>query len=180
MYWYKEVEEKLKRKNQILFSKDSEFLQDIALLIQNQNHRTVVLWALDLAEESVRILEERYPGENRPRKAIEATRLWAAGKIKMPQAKREILNCHALAKEISDLGDIALCHAVGQACGVVHTVGHAMGYPIYELTAVVRKYGIDNCKDVIELRKQEYIDRLNYWKNNYRNHKGEWADFMLK
>ena len=85
-----------------------------------------------------------------------------------------------LGKKISCQEDIALCHAIGQACSVVHTVGHAMGYPIYELTALVRKYGVDGCKAVIESRKQKYIDLLNYWHENYQNYKGEWAKFMLR
>ena len=34
MNWTAELQEKIKRKNQILFSKDSAFLQDLALLIQ--------------------------------------------------------------------------------------------------------------------------------------------------
>ena len=50
----------------------------------------------------------------------------------MPQAKAAILACHALAREWDSPEDIALCHAVGQGCSVVHTAGHAMGYPIYE------------------------------------------------
>ena len=112
----------------------------------------MVLWALNLAEESVCVLEEKYPNEHRPRTALELTRFWAAGEIKMTQAKRAILDCHAMAKEITIPEDIALCHAIGQACGVVHTVGHALGYPIYELTAIARRYGIENCRVAVETR----------------------------
>ena len=39
----------------------------------------------------------------------------------MPVAKKAILECHAMAKELTDIADIALCHAIGQACSVVHT-----------------------------------------------------------
>lgn len=98
----------------------------------------------------------------------------------MPEAKRTILDCHAVAKEISDLECIALSHAVGQACSVVHTVGHAMGFPIYDLTAVVRKLGIDKCEKAIEKRCKEYIEKLIYWKEHCEEYKGEWAKFMLR
>ena len=64
----------------------------------------------------------------------------------MPVAKKAILDCHAAAKELSSLADIAHYHAVGQACGTVLANGHAIGYPIYDLTSIVRKYGIENCK----------------------------------
>lgn len=66
MDWKEEASAKLKRKNQILFAKNSEFLQDLSMLIEEQSHRTLALWAFDLAEEAVEILEEKYPGEARP------------------------------------------------------------------------------------------------------------------
>lgn len=180
MDWINEVNMKLKRKNQILFSKDSLFLQDLEFLIENQNHQTMVLWAFDFAEETVKKLEAKYPTESRPRNALEATRLWASGTIKMPIAKRQILSCHAFAKEIHSLEDIALCHAVGQACGTVHANGHAIGFPIYDLTAIVRKYGVDNCKAPVETRKQEYIEKIIYWSSHCKDYNGNWADFMCK
>ncbi len=171
-----EVKEKLKRKNQILFDKKSLFLQDLMFLISEQNHKVLTLWALDLALELVNYLEEKYPNEDRFRIALNKTKLWAQGEIKMPEAKRAILNCHAVAKELTNKEDIALCHAIGQACGVVHTVGHAIGLPIYELTAIVYKYGIDNCKDKLINRKKEYIDKIYYYQEHYKEYE-KWAKF---
>ena len=57
MNWLDEVNGKLKKKNQILFSKHSEYLQDLIMLFQSQDHRVMVLWAFDLAAESVAKLE---------------------------------------------------------------------------------------------------------------------------
>lgn len=180
MDWIDEVNINLKRKRQILFSKDSIVLQDLEILLRNQSRRAVVLWAFELAEETVKIIESKYPTESRPGIALEASRLWASGHIKMPAAKKEILNCHAAAKEMESPEDIALCHAVGQACGTVHTSGHALGYPIYELTAIVRRYGAENCRTHVEARKQEYIDKLLYWGSHYEDYSGEWAGFLLR
>ena len=143
MDWLDEARIKLKRKNQVLFAKDAKFLQDLTMLFWEQNHRIMVLWALDLAAGSVAQLEETYPDESRPREALEAARAWAEGKIKMRLAQRKILDCHALAKELGSREDIALCHAVGQACAVVHTAGHAIGYPMYDLSAIVCRLGIE-------------------------------------
>ena len=50
MNWIDEVRMKLKRKNQILFGKDSEYLQDLVMLFQDQDHRVMALWAFDFAE----------------------------------------------------------------------------------------------------------------------------------
>ena len=180
MDWLDEVRIKLKRKNQVLFAKDAEFLQDLAMLLKERSHRTMVLWALDLAAESVAKLEETYPDEPRPREALEAARAWAEGKIKMRLAQRKILDCHAFAKELSSKEDIALCHAVGQACAVVHTAGHAMGYSMYELSSIVYRLGIENCREAVERRRQEYIQKLFYWNEHVDDYKGKWADFMLK
>ena len=178
MEWFEEVRLKYKRKNQILFSKECELFQELSYIIKHQNRRTMVLWALNLAEESVCVLEEKYPNEHRPRTALELTRFWAAGEIKMTQAKRAILDCHAMAKEITIPEDIALCHAIGQACGVAHTVGHALGYPIYELTAIVRRYGIENCRVDVETRAYEYVEKLLYWENHQTEYDGKWATFL--
>jgi len=180
MDWMEEVNSNLKRKRQVLFSKDSIFLQDLELLLRNQSHRAVVLWAFDFAEETVKKLEAKYPSESRPRLALEASKLWASGQIKMPVAKKEILNCHAVAKEIHSLEDIALCHAVGQACSTVHARGHALGFPIYDLTAIVRSYGAAYCKTPVEIRKQEYIERIMYWGSHYEHYTEDWAGFMLR
>lgn len=69
MNWIDEVRQKIKRKNQILFSKDSVYLQDFIHLLESMNHRVTILWAFDFAAESVRRFEERYPKERRPREA---------------------------------------------------------------------------------------------------------------
>ena len=165
-----EVSTNLKKKHQVLFAKNSEYLQDLTLLFQEQSHRVMVLWAFDFAAESITKLEEKYLKEQD----------WAAGKIKMRWAQRKILDCHAFAKEIEQKEDIAICHAIGQACAVVHTAGHAIGYPIYDLTAIIYRLGIENCAGAVEKRKQDYIDRLFYWKEHCSDYKGEWAPFMKK
>lgn len=180
MNWLDEARRKLQKKNQVLFAKDSEYLQDLTMLFQAQNHRTMALWAFDLAAESVSRLEKKYPDEKRPGEALEAAKDWAAGKIKMRPAQRKILDCHAFAKEIDCKEDIAVCHAIGQACAVVHTVRHAIGYPIYDLTSIIYRLGIESCAEAIEIRKQEYLDKLFYWNEHLCDHRGDWAGFMLK
>lgn len=180
MDWIEEVNMRLSRKNQILFAKDLQFLCDLAALFQTQSHRVIALWAFDMAEQSIGKLREKYPDERRPTEALQAARAWASGNLKMRPAQRRILDCHAFAKEIDCLEDIATCHAVGQACSVVHTVGHAMGYPMYDLTSIVYKLGIQNCTDAVLQRKQEYINKLLYWSEHLSGYSGGWAPFMFK
>ena len=56
-----DVRNKLKRGNQLLFSRDSPCLQELILLISRQKHRTLVKWALDGARGPVKRLKARYP-----------------------------------------------------------------------------------------------------------------------
>ena len=157
MNWIDEVSLKMKKKNQVLFSKNSEYLQDLIMLFETQNHRVMALWAFEFASESIAKLEEKYPEEKRPREALETVKDWASGKIKMRLAQRKILDCHAFAKEIKDKEDIAI-----------------------DLTAIIYKYGIENCKDAVEQRKQQYVEKVIYWNEHLCDYKGTWADFMLK
>ena len=178
--WLAEVKAKAKRKNQILFSKDSLLLDELCQLIEQANRRVLVLWALELAEESARVLAEKYPEDFRPEEAVEAATSWAKGQIKMPIAKQAILNCHAMAKELENPADIARCHAVGQACSVVHTAGHALGYPMYELTAIVLELGLEGCRDAVEHRVRFYEQRLHYWAEHEKSCRLDWASFLRK
>lgn len=173
------IQAKIKRGNQILFSRDSECLQELITLISKQKHRTLVMWALDCAQEPLAYFESRYPNEMRLRRALELSEAWARGVIKMPEAKRAILDAHAVAKEIDDNECIALAHAIGHAGATVHTETHALGLVFYELTAIVRRAGIDQCQTAIEKRISVYYDRLLYWQSAIDHHDVSWAAFLL-
>ena len=176
--WLAEVKAKAKRRNQILFDVNNPLLAELREQVASANRRELILWALELAEETVCELESRYPGDQRPREAVEVARAWAAGEIKMPLAKRAILDCHAMSKELAEPADIARCHAVGQACSVAHTAGHAMSYPIYELTAIVLELGLENCREAVEARVRDYEQLLRLWTEQEQTDCRDWADFL--
>ena len=178
MDWLEDARAKLRRGNKVLIVKDSPLLETLRDLISQQNHRALVLWALDFAQESVEDFETRRPDEPRPREALDAARDWAAGAIKMRPAQRKTPDCHAVAKELDSPVDVALCHAIGQACSVVHTEGHALGYPMYELTAIIHAKGIDGCRDTVESRVSEYERRLLFWAEREPEFEGPWAAFL--
>ena len=97
----------------------------------------------------------------------------------MSAARRAILDCHAMARELSSPADAALCHAIGQACGVVHTPGHALGFPCYELTAIVRRLGADSCRETVERRAVEYMEKLIRW-SGCETQDMPWAEFLQR
>ena len=176
MEWLEQVEARLRRKNAILFRADDRLLRGLSAQVRAESRITVVAWALALGEEIAALLAARYPGEKRLREASVAAKQWAAGEIRMPQARRAILDCHRLARELSSAEDAALCHALAQGCSTVHSVGHAMGLPIYELTALVRRLGPETCTDAVQRRVCEYSERL-VQARAYARSQG-WAAFL--
>ena len=176
---FSDVETKLKKRNKILFSRDSLCLQELIKLIQIQNHRTLVMWALNCAKLPLDKFEAKYPDESRPRTCLELCEAWARGKIKMPIAKHAILGSHAVAKEIDDSEYGALCHAIGHAGATVHVETHALGLPFYELTAIVLKHGKNNYPKPVSKKIDYYYNQLLYWQENTDKLKIDWAGFLL-
>lgn len=180
MDWVEETESRIGRGNRILFSRGSVCLKELANLVRKENHRTIVLWKLDLAEESVGCMKRRYPSETWLEDAVSAAREWVAGDTTMRIARRAILDCHAVARGLGNRAGIVVCHAIEQACGTVHTLGHAIGYPIYDLTSIVYRSGLDACIDIVEERIGDYLSRLRHWSDRVDDHDGTWAPFMLR
>jgi len=74
----------------------------------------------------------------------------------------------------------ALCHAVAQAVSTVHTKKHALGLPIYELTAIV----LASIESSTEFEKpvgdkiNYYEQRLRYRQENAELEPRKWANFL--
>jgi hypothetical protein len=179
---FHDVELKIKKHNKILFTRDSECLWELRKLISEQKHITLVLWAFECLIDPVNELMKKYPEKTEIKKAYDFCNDWAHGKVKMPVAKRAILDCHALAKEMNQEYDIALCHAIGQGCSTVHVETHALGLVFYELTAIVIK---NEYKDY----QVEVLDKIQYYINKLKwcqvhtdelidNH--VWAEFLMR
>lgn len=179
---FSDVEEKIKRKNKVLFSRDSKVLLELRKLICQQKHLTLVLWAFDCLQIPLSELSSKYPDESRAREAYELSLAWAHGEIKMPVAKRAILDCHAAAKEVEDPVDAALFHAVGQACSTVHVDTHALGLVFYELTAVVMACGYENYQEKVLEKTAFYAERLKWWQDNAETYAAgeKWAEFLTR
>lgn len=176
---YSDVEIKIKKKNKVLFSRDSQCLQELISLIELQNHRTLVLWAFDCAKLPLQQFESKYPNEQRPRAALELCESWAKGSIKMPAAKRAILDAHAVAKEIDDSVYAALCHAIGHAGATVHVETHALGLVFYELTAIVLEKNKAGYEKAVSEKIDFYYQKLLYWQEHYDKTEMTWAGFLL-
>lgn len=95
------------RGNQILFTRDSECLQELLRLIRSSKHRAIVMWSFECLKVPVELLTLRYPNDPRPQNAFLISQDWAKGKIKMPAARKAILQVHGMAKELTNPSDAA-------------------------------------------------------------------------
>jgi len=161
----------------ILFSRESEIIQPLRKLVCEQKHITLVMWALDSSKNLLDIFERYFPSDRRPRIALEKAKEWALGEIKMPEAKRAILDAHNAATEVNDNPVAqAAARAIGHAAATVHVETHALGLVFYGLTSYYYLEGTDRVLQEVDYFYQQLI----YWQNNIHNIRLNWASFLTK
>jgi hypothetical protein len=108
-------------------------------VLKDEDHRLLALWAADCAEHVLPIFQTVCPDDDRPLKAIEATRLWASGEIKMTQAKEFSGAAYTAAREAKDVSEAARMAALSahQAAVVAHVAAHELGAAAYAIRAVM-------------------------------------------
>lgn len=173
-----EIETRLKRKNQLLIAKDSIILQELQDVLAVSSPKTIIYWSLRESERIARKLDEQFHDPLFLETAINAW-LWAMGKNKMYDVKSLILAVHDYAKKTDDPIVQALCHALGQGCSTVHTIKHATGLPMYEMTAMVKERGIEDLSYLLEM-KEYYIQQLLDAGDCVSYVKMSWAKFIEK
>ncbi len=112
--------------------------KQIADLVNKTDKKTLAIWAADCAERVLPYFEEKYPKDNRPRKAIEALRTWVqTGVFKMADIRNGALAAHAAAREAEE-GSAArsAARAAGQALATAHVPAHSIATAVYAATAV--------------------------------------------
>jgi len=93
--------------------------------LDRQDQKALALWAADCAEHVLPYFEKRYPKDHRPRKAIEAARAWANGRIMVGEARKAALDAHAAARNASQASARAAARSAGHAAATAHVAGHA-------------------------------------------------------
>lgn len=112
--------------------------QEITELVKKTDHKTLGIWAADCVERVLPYFEEKYPKDNRPRKAIEALRTWVqTGVFKIADVRRVALASHAAAREVES-DDVArsVARAAGQALATAHVPTHSIAAATYAVTAI--------------------------------------------
>jgi hypothetical protein len=102
--------------------------------LTDSDHRLLALWAAACAEHVLHLFEAVEPSDPRPRQAIEQTRAWARGEIKMSQARAAAGHAQAAARKLSGAARHA-AYAAGQAAAVAHVAAHELGAAAYAIKA---------------------------------------------
>ncbi|MFG2623821.1 putative immunity protein [Streptomyces sp. NPDC048473] len=90
-----------------------------------RDHAAPALRAADRAEHVLPHFEQRNPGDDRPRKAVEAGRAWARGALTMTQARAAAFVAHSAARDADGPAARAAARAAGHAVATAHVPGHA-------------------------------------------------------
>jgi hypothetical protein len=117
---------------------DAPYIQPLVRLIETQSKSALANWAIDYSEQVILPLwSKHYPDDLRPHEAIHAAREWLSREIKLPEAKKAILKCHAAARE-ADGNPVAQAAArtIGQSASTIHSARHCIGLALYGALAV--------------------------------------------
>lgn len=141
------------------FSKNEPCIQSLMKLIETQNKNTLVNWAADYSEKVILpIWQNAYPDDLRPQNAIKAAREWLSGSIKLPQAKLQILRCHAAAREaVMNPAAQAAARGMGHSASAIHSTQHCIGLAFYGSLAVAySRLGTDALwEDIMQCAAEE-------------------------
>lgn len=124
--------------HKMLSDLNAPHIQSLMKFIEMQGKTTLTHWAVNYAEQFILPLWSKHrPDDTRPQNALKAAREWIEVKIKLPQAKAAILECHAAAREAEGNPVVqAAARAIGQCASTIHSARHCMGLALYGAVAV--------------------------------------------
>lgn len=115
--------------------------------LDESDHKKLALWAADVADRVLHFFEEVYPGDDRPRKAVEAARAWARGDIAVGDARAAASGAQAAAREADRLEARAAARAAGHAAATAQVPTHAKHAADYAVTAACKASLPAECED---------------------------------
>jgi hypothetical protein len=146
---------------------DKPFTERIDHQIFKPDQRVLALWAADCAEHVLPYFEEKYPDDDRPRKAIEALHEWIrTGVFSMAVIRKSSLSAHSAAKGIEEEDAVFAAHSAGQALGTAHVPTHALGASIYAIRAVAAHTG--NVDDGLVKERGRQLEHLRFLAEHVR------------
>ncbi|WP_118974269.1 putative immunity protein [Taibaiella koreensis] len=103
--------------------------------LTDADHHLLALWAANCAEHVLHFFETERPRDHRPRQAIEHTRAWVRGEIKMMACRAAGGRAMSAARDLKGAARNA-AYAAGQAAVTAHVAAHDLGAAAYAIKAV--------------------------------------------
>jgi hypothetical protein len=128
----------MKKYRKMLSNWQAAPIEGLMRLIETQSKETLANWAVDYAEANfLPIYVKQYPLDDRPKLALEYARKWLKKEVKLPEAKKYILDCHQVANEAAENPAAqAAARAIGQSASSIHSAMHSLGLALYGGVAV--------------------------------------------
>ena len=114
------------------------------MTVDQQDHRSLALWAAECAEHVLPYFEEKHPGDSRPREAVEAARAWARGEIEVSESRAAAFAAHAAARDAGQGAARAAARSAGHAAAAAHVAAHAVHAATYAVTAATVAAAFDD------------------------------------
>ena len=102
--------------------------------LTDSDHQLLTLWAATCAEHVLDLFESAQPEDPRPRRAIEHSRAWVRGEVKMMEARAAGGHAMGAARGLHGAARHA-AYAAGQAGAVAHVAAHELGAAAYAIKA---------------------------------------------
>jgi hypothetical protein len=105
----------------------------------DKDHHLLAMWAAECSQHVLRYFEEACPGDDRPRRAVEAARAWVNGAITVKQARAAAGASQDAARAVQAISEAARMAALsaGQAAAVAHVAAHELGAAAYAIRSVM-------------------------------------------
>src|SRR5215467_2943576 len=103
--------------------------------LTDSDHHLLALWAALCAEHVLDLFESAEPHDPRPRQALEHTRAWVLGEVRMMEARAAGGHAMGAARNLRGAARDA-AYAAGQAGAVAHVAAHELGAAAYAIKAV--------------------------------------------
>ncbi|HLC03573.1 MAG TPA: hypothetical protein VJK02_11080 [Anaerolineales bacterium] len=141
-------------------------------LARKTDHKTLAIWAIDCVERVMPHFEEKYPEDNRPRKAIETLQEWMnTGDFRMADIRKASLASHAAARDAGeDNAARSAARAAGQAVATAHVPAHSIGAANYALQAIHRASSSSDADAAVAKERHWQYRHLLQLRNTYVAH----------
>ncbi len=121
---------------------DKPFTERMNHQIFQPDKKILARWAVDCAEHVLPYFEDKYPNDDRPRRAIQVLREWvSSGVFRMAVIRGVSLAAHAAAKGKKEPDAVFAAHAAGQAVATAHVPTHALGASLYGIRTAAAHSG---------------------------------------